>query len=97
MSTTAFQTPDYFDFYGDIFVYGYYSGQDYSAGQIGGTITLTSAAPVPVDPYDQAFYDHDLVAQQSSHPEVLKSHIDVIQEVTTLLVNAFSAYVSEWW
>ena len=93
----GFPNPDYFDFYGDTLVYGYYGGQDYSAGQIDGTITLTSADPVPVDAYDQAFYDHDWVAQTSSDPDVLlQSHIDVVQDVTTLLVNAFSAYVSDW-
>jgi len=92
----GFPNPDYFDFYGDTLVYGNYGGQDYSAGEIGGTITPTS--PEPLDAYDEAFYAHDLVAQQSSDPQVLlQSHIDVVQDVTTLLANAFSSFISDWW
>src|SRR5829696_1687794 len=92
----GFPNPDYFDFYGDTLIYGNYGGQDYSAGEIGGMITPTS--PAPLDAYDAAFYDHDLVAQQTSDPAVLlESHIEVVQDVTTLLANAFSSLVSDWW
>jgi hypothetical protein len=51
-----------------------------------------------MDNYDKEFYEHDLVAQQTSDPAVLlESHIDVVQDVTTLLYNAFSAPISDWW
>ena len=94
----GFPNPDYFDFYGDTLIYGNYGGQDYSAGEIGGTITLTPQDPAPLDDYDQAFYGHDLVAQQSSDPAVLlQSHVEVVQDVTTLLSNAFSSFISDWW
>ena len=93
-----FPNPDYFDFYGDTLIYGNYGGQNYSAGEIGGTITQTSEDPDPVDDYDEAFYDHDWVAQTSSDPEVLlQSHIEVVQDVTSLLYNAFSSFISDWW
>jgi len=92
----GFPDPDYFDFSGGTLIYGNYGGQNYSAGEIGGTITSTS--PAPLDAYDEAFYDHDLVAQQSSDPQVLlQSHIEVVQDVTTLVGNAFSSLVSDWW
>jgi hypothetical protein len=47
-------------------VYGNYGGPNWSAGQVGGTITPTS--PLPVDDLDQLFYQHDLVYQNSQDP-----------------------------
>jgi hypothetical protein len=94
----GFPNPDYFDFYANTLIYGNYGGLDYSAGEIGGTITLTSEDPAPLDAYDASFYDHDLISQQTSDPAVLlESHIDVVQDVTTLLSNAFSSFFSDWW
>jgi hypothetical protein len=91
-----FPNPDYFDFYNNTPIYGNYGGLDYSAGEMGGTITQTS--PAPLDAYDELFYQHDLVAQQTSDPvELVQSHIDVVEGVTTLLYNAFSSWVSGWW
>jgi hypothetical protein len=95
----GFPNPDYFDFQENTIIYGNYGGLDYSAGEIGGTITDTSLETAPtMDNYDKEFYEHDLVAQQTSDPAVLlESHIDVVQDVTTLLYNAFSAPISDWW
>jgi hypothetical protein len=50
--------------------YGNYGGANYSAGQIGGQITGTSADPPPVDALDMLFYQHDLVYQTSTNPLV---------------------------
>src|SRR5204863_3164991 len=50
--------------------YGNYGGANYSAGEIGGHITGTSADPPPVDPLDALFYQHDLVYQTSTNPFV---------------------------
>jgi hypothetical protein len=50
--------------------YGNYGGANYSAGQIGGHITGTSADPPPVDQLDALFYQHDLVYQISTNPLV---------------------------
>jgi hypothetical protein len=50
--------------------YGNYGGANYSAGEIGGHITGTSADPPPVDPLDALFYQHDLVYQTSTNPLV---------------------------
>jgi hypothetical protein len=47
-------------------VYGNYGGPNWSAGQVGGTITPTS--PSPVDDLDKLFYQHDLVYQTSQDP-----------------------------
>jgi hypothetical protein len=93
----GFPNPDYFNFNDDgSLTYGNYGGQNYSAGEFGGTITGTPADPPPVDAYDQEFYEHDLVAQTSSDPEVLlQSHVDVVQDVAGLLANAFSALVAD--
>jgi hypothetical protein len=46
--------------------YGNYGGANYSAGEIGGHITGTSADPPPVDQLDALFYQHDLVYQTST-------------------------------
>ena len=35
----GFPNPDYFDFQENTIIYGNYGGLDYSAGEIGGTIT----------------------------------------------------------
>ena len=48
--------------------YGNYGGPNYSAGEVGGQITLTSADPPPVDPLDALFYQHDFVYQSSTEP-----------------------------
>jgi hypothetical protein len=48
--------------------YGNYGGPNYSAGEVGGKITLTSADPPPVDPLDALFYQHDFVYQSSTSP-----------------------------
>ncbi|MEH2536580.1 MULTISPECIES: hypothetical protein [unclassified Bradyrhizobium] len=50
--------------------YGNYGGPNYSAGEVGGTITGTSADPPPVDPLDALFYQHDLAYQTSTDPLV---------------------------
>jgi hypothetical protein len=47
-------------------VYGNYGGPNWSAGQVGGTITPTS--PPPVDDLDELFYQHDFVYQTSQDP-----------------------------
>ena len=47
-------------------VYGNYGGPNWSAGQVGGTITPTS--PPPVDDLDQLFFQHDFVYQTSQDP-----------------------------
>ena len=47
-------------------VYGNYGGPNWSAGQVGGVITQTSADPPPVDDLDELFYAHDFVYQ--THP-----------------------------
>jgi hypothetical protein len=92
----GFPNPDYFNFDDGSLTYGNYGGKNYSAGEFGGTITGTPEDPPPVDAYDQEFYEHDLVAQTSSDPEVLlQSHVDVVQDVARLLANAFSALVAD--
>jgi hypothetical protein len=94
----GFLNPDYFDFYDNTLIYGNYGGLDYSAGEIGGTITQTAQDPAPLDTYDEAFYEHDLVAQQTSDPvDLLESHVEVVQNVSTLFYNAVSSWVSDWW
>ncbi len=50
--------------------YGNYGGPNYSAGELGGKITGTSADPAPVDPLDALFYQHDFVYQSSTNPLV---------------------------
>jgi hypothetical protein len=94
----GFPNADYFDVIGDTVIYGNYGGQDYSAGEIGGTITQTPQDLAPLDAYDALYYQHDLVAQQTSDPAlILQSDIDVVQSVTTLLYSAFSSLISDWW
>ena len=52
-------------------VYGNYGGANYSAGEIGGTITPTSTTDdPPLDLFDWLYYQHDLVYQSSSDPWV---------------------------
>ena len=48
--------------------YGNYGGPNYSAGEVGGKITGTSADPPPVDPLDKLFYQHDFAYQTSTDP-----------------------------
>jgi hypothetical protein len=47
-------------------VYGLYGGPNWSAGQIGGTVTPTS--PAGLDPLDALFKTHDLVYQTTQDP-----------------------------
>ena len=47
-------------------VYGNYGGPNWSAGQVGGTITPTS--PAPVDDLDALFKEHDFVYQSTQDP-----------------------------
>jgi hypothetical protein len=49
-------------------VYGNYGGPNWSAGQVGGVITQTSADPPPVDDLDELFYAHDFVYQTHPNP-----------------------------
>jgi hypothetical protein len=44
----GFLNRDYFDFYDNTLIYGNYGGLDYSAGEIGGTITQTAQDPAPL-------------------------------------------------
>jgi hypothetical protein len=49
-------------------VYGNYGGPNWSAGQVGGVITQTSADPLPADDLDELFYAHDFVYQTHPNP-----------------------------
>ena len=49
-------------------VYGNYGGPNWSAGEVGGTITANS--PPPKDQLDADFYAHDLTYQSSTDPLV---------------------------
>jgi hypothetical protein len=88
---------DAFHFDGNTLTYGNYGGLDYSAGTLGGTITGTSADPVPVDAYDALFYQHDLAYKHSSDPaELLQAHIQVVEGVYGMLHQAISDTASHW-
>jgi hypothetical protein len=45
--------------------YGNYGGPGYTAGTLGGTASVP-ADPLPVDPLDDLFYQHDLAIQQAN-------------------------------
>ena len=79
-------------------VYGNYGGLDYTAGQLNGTITGTSADPAPVDAYDALFYQHDLAFMQTSDPiELIPAHVAVVEGVVDLLQDAFAAHQQDMW
>ena len=83
---------DYIHFDGNTLTYGNYGGLNYSAGTEGGT-ALVPADPAPVDDYDAAFYDHDLVYQTSTDPAVLReADVQLIEEVYALASDA----ISDW-
>ena len=76
----------------DTLTYGNYGGLDYTAGQIGGTITGTTADPAPVDAYDALFYQHDLAYTFTSDPvELIPAHIAVVEGVVDLLQQAIAS------
>ena len=65
--------------------YGNYGGLDYSAGVEDGKATVL-AYPIPVDAYDQLFYQHDFALQNASTPgDRLDADIQVVEGVWHLL------------
>ena len=69
--------------------YGNYGGPNYSAGEVGGKITGTSADPPPVDPLDALFKTHDLVYQTTQDP-LARATADV-QLVENMYALTFTA------
>ncbi|MGY3610938.1 MULTISPECIES: hypothetical protein [unclassified Bradyrhizobium] len=62
-------SPDSFATHGiPLPTYGNYGGPNYSAGEVGGKITGTSADPPPVDQLDALFFRHDFAYQTSTEP-----------------------------
>jgi hypothetical protein len=77
--------PKYFYLDDNGLYYGNYGGLDYSAGVEDGKASLPPD-PLPVDRYDQAFYEHDFALQNASTPEErLDAHVDVVRSVYDLL------------
>lgn len=83
---------DYLHFTDHMLTYGNYGGQNYSAGVVGGTITDSS--PPPVDPIDALFYQHDLVYQNSTDPEALRT-ADV--QLAVGVVDGVYHQLNDWW
>jgi hypothetical protein len=70
--------------------YGNYGGPGYTAGTLGGTASVP-ADPLPVDPLDQLFYQHDLAIQQAQanpDPTAAAAAIVVASVQLVLSMNA---------
>ena len=67
--------------------YGNYGGPNYSAGEVGGKITGTSADPPSVDPLDKLFYLHDFAYQTSADPlERAAADVQLVESMHALRI-----------
>jgi hypothetical protein len=61
-------------------VYGNYGGPNWSAGQVGGTITGNPLIdPAPADDLDLLFFTHDFAYQ--SHPDPIHNPVDLVARI----------------
>ena len=72
------KSPDPFATHGiPLPVYGLYGGPNWSAGQIGGTVTSTS--PPGVDALDELFKTHDFLIQNATNlPQIIDAHVQLV-------------------